>query len=106
MKIMIPDHINNAYTPDLRHTDIRVIVADTRADLEAGLGRECFHYLGPPEQLTEPVNMTCQQPTSGMFVQIIQGLKGQCLTLCEVDFVPHVVKQPASQTEFVYKPSF
>ena len=78
-----------------------MIVADTRADLEAGLGRECFHYLGPPEQLTEPVNMTCQQPTTGMFVQIRQGQQGQYLTLCEVDFVPHVVKQPLNVMEYV-----
>jgi len=78
-----------------------VIVADTRADLEAGLGKECFHYLGPPENPFEPVNMTCQQPTTGMFVQIRQGRQGQCLTLCEVDFDPHVVKQPHSQAEFV-----
>jgi len=78
-----------------------VVVADTRADLEAGHGRECFHYMGPPEEPTEPVNMTCQQPTTGMFVQIEQGQQGQYLTLCEVDFVPHVVKQPLNVMEYV-----
>jgi len=89
---------------DERNTDIKVIVADTRADLEAGNGKECFHYLGPPEYLTDPVNMTCQKPIVGMFVQIIHGQQGQYLTLCEVDFVPHVVKQPLNVMEYVSNP--
>ena len=98
-----------------RNRNLMVIVADTRLDLEAGLGRLCCTYTGPPKELTKPVNLTCHQPTLGRFVQIkhavpghaltlceldfIPPVPGHALTLCEVDFIPPVIKQPGRQTD-------
>jgi len=61
------------------------MICKTENDCAQNVGEVCVHYLGPPEDPSQPMTLSCARTLPGRFLRVRQQIPGgEYMGLCEV----------------------